>query len=141
MTEQSNQPITSGRSRVIVEGNDNSDVNILRLVFKPHCGTAFFTLRLRLTSQPDFVYLLISPEQINSLTMEDCTEPRFVKACRSPGGMFRLQFILEKPALLVGPRTWQVDVNAPTSSDILSLTTRTTLAIHIPHDAFPKAQL
>ncbi|CAN8095100.1 unnamed protein product [Discula destructiva] len=94
-------------------------------------NTAFFKLRV---SHPvpgnknGSVYLHIPPEQIISISHSTHTVARTAQPRR------RLQFLLARPVVLIGPRGWVLPSSERNqlSTTLRAAATRTALAIHLP---------
>jgi hypothetical protein len=121
-------------------------------VFNDELSTAFFKFRLLLVpalgqESAEYAYLLISPEHIASISIEQCTDPKIARRLRCARGTAqttRLWFVLKKPASLVGPRdstTFLHKVMDQALAYAHYLTTQATLTVYVADDAFPAAQL
>ncbi|KAL2273593.1 hypothetical protein FJTKL_04212 [Diaporthe vaccinii] len=129
-----------------------SESDTIHLVFDDELSTAFFKFRLLLVpatgqESAEYAYLLISPEQIASVSTEQCTDPKIARHLRCARGTAQttcLRFVLEKPASLVGPRdstTFLRKVKDQARAYAHYLTTQTTLTVFVGGDAFPATLL
>lgn len=110
-------------------------------------NNAFFKLQipLSLRGRPEtHIYLFIWPEQISSLTQEECSIPDAVaQACIhfSTKSTACLRFRLDRPAVLVVPKecplTPKADVDRQILAYVQALTLRTELAFCIPKGLLP----
>lgn len=129
-----------GKVQAAVETSMNQGhVHEAQLAFTCSRDSAFFRLRILAIPEDTYVYFLLSPEQIVSLTFDQAsTNDKVAQACRTTRGTTCLRFTLNRPASLLGPHTWpslEHQVDARVLSLLRSLTLQTTFAIHIPGDS------